>query len=159
MLGFARNFPALRRRVSRLLGEPGFGKERVLACSVSMLDHGLFRVGGEEYTDENGSYGLATLERRHVRLDTNRTLSFEYVGKAGQQRANEIRDLRIYAAVSELKLVRRRDPRLLAYRDAGGWCDAHAGAINEFIKEVMGAEHSAKDFRTWHANVLAATVS
>jgi DNA topoisomerase I len=124
-----------------------------------MLDHGLFRVGGEEYTDENGSYGLATLERRHVRLDTNRTLSFEYVGKAGQQRANEIRDLRIYAAVSELKLVRRRDPRLLAYRDAGGWCDAHAGAINEFIKEVMGAEHSAKDFRTWHANVLAATVS
>jgi DNA topoisomerase IB len=89
-------------------------------------------------------------------VDGPRTLRFDYVGKSGKRLEHEISDPLIAATVSELKHRRRRSPRLLAYRDEEGWRDVHADDVNRFIKQLMGADYSAKDFRTWHGTVLAA---
>ena len=143
MLVFARALPRLRKVAAADLAEEG--RRRELACAVRLLDRGFFRVGGEEYADEHGSYGLATLEKRHVRLDGDGVLVFDYIAKSGKRRLQAIVDPDVYEVVESLK--QRRGKRLFSIRSAD---------INAYIKEVTGGDFSAKDFRTWHATVLAA---
>ena len=155
MLAFARCLPGLRSAVAASLEEPVLGKERVLACAVRLLDLGFFRVGGEEYAEGNGSYGLATLEKRHVRLLPEDRLVFDYIAKSGKRRLQGIVDPLVYETAAQLKRRRAGGPAFLAYRD-NRWVDVRSGEINDFIKELTGPDFSAKDFRTWHATVLAA---
>jgi DNA topoisomerase IB len=153
VLDFARSLPGLRRLVAREIALPGLGRERVLACAVRLLDVGFFRIGSTEYV-ENGSFGLATLERRHVRLEHN-CVTFSYPAKGRRRRDLRVRDEDIYAVVRGL-LRRRSGRELLAYRNGRGWVDLRSVDINDYIKAHAGPGYSAKDFRTWHATVLAA---
>jgi DNA topoisomerase I len=156
MLAWARALPRLRRRLARDLCRPDVDRERVLAAAVRLLELGLFRVGGEAYAEENGSYGLATLRKGHVRVQ-GPALRFSYPGKSGQQRRVVIRDPRVAAVVRALKRRRGGGPELLAYKDERGrWVDVTAADINAYIRDALGPEFSAKDFRTWTATVLAA---
>jgi DNA topoisomerase-1 len=143
MLLFARALPGLRAVAAKQLKSKG--PELELACAVRLLDLGFFRVGGEEYVEENGSYGLATLERRHVEVAAGGVLVFDYPAKSGRRRVQMIVDPEVYEVVVALK--RRRHPTLL---------DVRSSEINAYIKEHAGEEFSAKDFRTWNATVLAA---
>jgi DNA topoisomerase-1 len=155
MLAFARGLPDLRAAVDERLAGKDLTKDRVLACAVRLLDLGFFRVGGERYVDENGSYGLATLEKRHVRLMADNVLVFDYPAKGGKRRVQAIVDSRLYETAAALKRRRGRSNAFLAYRN-GNWVDVQSTEINAFIKELAGQSFSAKDFRTWHATVLAA---
>jgi DNA topoisomerase IB len=155
MLDFARALPALRRTAAQHLEATELNRDRVLACAVRLLDRGFFRVGGEEYAEGNGSYGLATLEKRHVRLDDDGVLVFDYRAKSGKRRAQAIVDPAVYEVVSELKARRGGGSALLAYK-APRWVDVRSAEINAYVKEGTGGDFSAKDFRTWHATVLAA---
>lgn len=83
MLRFARALPSVRRMVRRQLSADGVGRERVLACAVRLLDLGFFRIGSEEYAEDNGTYGLATMRREHVRLHRD-VVTFDYPSKGGQ---------------------------------------------------------------------------
>jgi DNA topoisomerase IB len=155
MLAFARGLPALREQVAGELAGSGLTKDRVLACAVRLLDRGFFRIGGEAYAEENGSFGLATLERRHVKLEGGDTLVFEYLAKAGKLREQAIVDPLAYQVAAELTRRRGGGDEFLAYRN-GDWVDVRSTDINAFIKRLMGEAFSAKDFRTWHGTVLAA---
>jgi DNA topoisomerase-1 len=155
MLRFAEALPAGRRKVSRLLGEADLSRDRVLAFAVALLDRGLFRVGGERYASDNGSHGLATLERRHVALGGRSAVSFAFEGKSGQFHEFEVRGRSLRRVAGELLETRRRG-RFLAYRNGGHWHEVRAEDVNAFLKGLVGEEFSAKNFRTWHATVLAA---
>jgi DNA topoisomerase-1 len=155
MTAFGRALPALRASVTAYLEEPSLAKERVLACAVRLLDLGFFRIGGEEYADHNGSYGLATLEKRHVTLSRDGALIFDYVAKSGKRRVQGVVDPQAYQVALELKRRRSGGDAFLAYRN-GVWVNVHSNDINAFIKHLAGDDFSAKDFRTWHATVLAA---
>ena len=85
MVAFSKRLPRLRREVDRLVRRRDLSRDRVLAFAVGLLDDGLFRIGGDEYADGNGSYGLATLQRQHVQLDGGGTLLFDYEGKGGKR--------------------------------------------------------------------------
>jgi DNA topoisomerase-1 len=143
MISFARSLPRLRKIAAADLGEGG--RRRELACAVRLLDRGFFRVGGEEYADENGSFGLATLEKSHVELAGDGVLAFDYPAKSGKRRLQAVVDPEVYDVVASLK--RRRGKRLFSIRSAD---------INAYIKDATGGDFSAKDFRTWHGTVLAA---
>ncbi len=145
----------MRKRVAGKLHGDAMSQERVLACALRLLDRGFFRIGGEEYAEQNGSFGLATLERRHVRIDGG-VLIFEYDGKTGERQEHAVVDPGVERVATELKRRRGGSPSLLAYKDGRQWVDVRSDEINTFIKQVMGSEFSAKDFRTWHATVLAA---
>jgi DNA topoisomerase IB len=123
---------------------------------VRLLDRGFFRVGGEQYAEENETYGLATMLKRHVRLEERNVLVFDYVAKSGKRRLQSIVDPDVYRLVSELKGRRGGGPELLAYRDGRRWRDVRSSDINEHVKELAQGDFSAKDFRTWNATVLAA---
>jgi DNA topoisomerase IB len=155
ILEFARRLPRLRRRVDRDLRRPGLDRERVLACAARLLDLGFFRVGSDDYADDNGSYGLATILKRHVSVD-DRTLRFDYPAKSRQRRLQVITDPTTAAIARELKRRRGGGDRLLAYRQGRGWTELRSDDINDYLKLHLGEQFSAKDFRTWNATVLAA---
>jgi DNA topoisomerase IB len=157
MVAFAHDLPALRERVERDLeaGEEPT-RERVLACALRLLDRGFFRIGTEEYSERNDSYGLATMRREHVRLEPPATMVFDFPAKSGKRRVQGVVDPQVFELVATLKRRRGGGPELLAYKQSGRWRDVGSGEINAYIKEATGGDHSAKDFRTWTATVLAA---
>jgi DNA topoisomerase IB len=152
---FAKALPRMRDRVAADLDQRGLVRERVLACAVRLLDLGFFRIGTERYTEENETFGLATLRKRHVKFERGHAV-FDYTAKGAQRHRQEIADER---AVRTLKALARRSGgghELLAYRDGRGWTDVRSTEINDYLRELSGSDFSAKDFRTWNATVLAA---
>jgi DNA topoisomerase-1 len=116
-------------------------------------------VGSEQYAEENGTFGLATLRRDHVHVRGERTF-FSYTAKGGIEREVELTDRPTATVVRQL-LERPADAGedLLAYQlDDGTWRDVTSDEINAYLKEISGAEITAKDFRTWNATVLMAAV-
>jgi DNA topoisomerase IB len=156
MLDFARALPGLRRRVIELVSGDGLGRDRVLACAVRLLDLGFFRIGSDSYAEENQTYGLATMQKRHARVRDS-TVSFDFVAKGNKRRLQSIVDADVASIIRALKSRRGGGDDLLAYRDPRRrWVDVHSDDINEFVREIGGLSCSAKDFRTWNATVLAA---
>ncbi len=154
MTRFARALPGLREAAARDLRRRGLGRERVLACAVRLLDRGFFRIGTEGYAAENGSYGLATMKRRHVTLESDGSVRFDYRSKGGRRRVQSVVDPAVFRVVQAL-LRRRTGTELLAYRSGRSWVDVTSDDINAYLKDVTEDTFSAKDFRTWNATVLA----
>ena len=157
MTEFARCLPKLRGRVERDLRKRSISRERVLACALRLLDRGFFRIGSEGYAEENETYGLATMRKRHVSIEGDSVI-FDYEAKGGKRRVQTVGDRAISGLVRKLRSRRGGGHELLAYRDEGSWRDIRSNDINDYIKETIGEQHSAKDFRTWNATVLAAVV-
>jgi DNA topoisomerase I len=156
MGAFAKRLPRMRRRLDAALGEDGLGRERVLACSVRLLDLGFFRIGSETYAQRNESYGLATMRKEHVSLPAPDVVLFDYPAKHGRRRVQRVVDPVCWEIVAALRRRRGGGEELLAYKEGRLWRDVRSWEINDFIKQTTGLDASAKDFRTWNATVLAA---
>jgi DNA topoisomerase-1 len=156
MLDFAAALPRLRRRVlARLRAGDEPDRERVLAGAVRLLDIGLFRIGGEQYADEDGGTGLATVLKEDVTFRGDDAV-FDYLGKSGIRRVQAIQDPPTIDLLRTLKRRRAGGDQLLAYRENRRWHPVRSDQISDFLKTAIGADYSAKDFRTWNATVLAA---
>ncbi|MFP5319599.1 MAG: DNA topoisomerase IB [Acidimicrobiia bacterium] len=155
MVAFARALPPMREYVAGHLGGDELTRERVLACATRLLDLGFFRIGTEDYAEENQTYGLATMHKQHVSIRGD-VVTFDYVAKAGKRRVQSVVDPEVVAVVQALKRRRGGSHELLAWKDGDRWVDVRSPDINAFVKECTGGEFTAKDFRTWHATVLAA---
>ena len=155
VLAFGAALPKVRAVVLRHLDGRTLSRDRVLAAAIRLVDLGFFRPGGDEYAVENGSYGLATIRPDHVTCRRNE-LVFDYIGKSAKHREQAVADERVCAVVRGLKRRRDGGDGLLAYRSGPRWHDVTAADINDYLREVAGDDFTAKDFRTWHATVLAA---
>jgi len=155
MREFASELPRLRRAVKKDLAREGMPRERALACAVRLLDLGFFRIGGEEYAETNGSYGVATVTREHVAIEGEEVV-FDFPAKSGQRRVQSIRDPEVKAAIEAMRRRRSGPDDLLVFRDDGTWRDVRSEDVNTYLREKAGEAFSAKDFRTWHGTVLAA---
>lgn len=156
MVVFAHALPALRKRVEADLAREDLSYDHVLAIAVRLLDRGFFRIGTEDYAVTNETYGLATMKKRHVRVDHD-TLFFDYPAKHGKRRVQAVIDPHLADDLYALKRRRGGGDELLAYKnERGRWVDVKSSDINAWLKEATGEDVSAKDFRTWGATVLAA---
>ncbi|MBV9001312.1 MAG: DNA topoisomerase IB [Solirubrobacterales bacterium] len=156
MIRFAELLPSLRRRLARTLqGAADPKRDVVLASAIRLLDIGMFRVGSEQYADEDSGIGLATVRKEHVRIHDG-AMEFDYPGKGGLRRRQVIEDPITIDLISALKRRRGGPDELMAYRDGRSWRDVRSDDINEYLKEQLGEDFSAKDFRTWNATVMAA---
>jgi DNA topoisomerase IB len=144
-----------RERVLLDLGSEGMPLERACACAVRLLDIGYFRIGNDVYADTNGSFGLTTLQREHVRRHQDR-LVFTFTGKSGVDHRIEIDDVSVTEAIEVMRRRRSGDRNLLAYLAGRRWKAMLPALVNEYVREVTGVDATAKDFRTWHATVIAA---
>lgn len=151
---FARALPKLRAQVEHDLGLRGVCKAKVLATAVRLLELTLIRIGNAVYAKQNRSYGLTTLHKRHLEMD-GAALTFEFRGKSGKDHSVSVRDRRLARVVRALEDLPGQ--QLFKYRDAeGGLCPVTSDDVNAYIREAMGDQFSAKDFRTWAGTVSAA---
>jgi DNA topoisomerase I len=157
MVSFGEQLPKLRRILKRDLGLPGLPREKVLAVVVSLLDATRVRVGNTEYARDNKSFGLTTLRNRHVSFIRDGRAVLNFRGKGGVQHEILIDDKRI------AKIVRRCQEipgqHLFQYiNDDGQRCPIDSGQVNDYLREAMGNDFTAKDFRTWGATLYAITL-
>lgn len=148
--------PEMRRQLAADLGGRGLQRDRVLALALHLLDLGYFRAGGEQYAEENNSFGIATLLCEHVTL-RRAAVEFDYPAKSGVRRTLVIDDPEVVKSVRALLRHPDRPDRLFACRSDAGWAEIHSDDLNVRFKELVGADYSVKDLRTWHGTVLAAS--
>jgi DNA topoisomerase-1 len=154
VLQFARALPGLRRAVQRDLAQPPLSRRRVLATVVRLLETTLIRVGNDEYARLNGSYGLTTLEDRHVDVNGSR-IAFRFRAKSGVYQKIDIEDQQLARSVRRCRDLPGQ--RLFQYLDeTGRRLTVESGDVNAYLRELTGRDFTAKDFRTWTATVLAA---
>jgi DNA topoisomerase I len=151
---FAQAIPKMRNTVSRHLRQTGLGRERVLACILRILSTCFMRPGSQVYASEHGSYGIATLRRKHVKVK-GELIEFDFPGKSGVRQYRQLRDRQVARVVrSTLKLP---GYNVFKYQnEEGKTVTVTRRHINEYIKEVMGQNFSAKDFRTWAGTLVCA---
>ena len=156
VLDVARRLPDARKQVEVNLDQKGWPRSRALALAFRLLDLAYFRAGNETYARTNGSYGLATLRREHVQVRSDKSVRFLYPAKSGQVRDVVVDDPEVARMVTALRRRGGGGQELLAWRDGSTWYDITSADVTAYIKSVLGDDASPKDFRTWHATVLAA---
>lgn len=155
ILEFAQALPKLRRQLDKDLRRKRLGKEKVLACIVRLIDEQYFRVGNDQYARENQSYGITTLQSKHVDVTTT-TVTFDFVGKSGQEHHKKVHDPQIARIIRQLDEMPGHE--IFRYQDENGVMhDLHSNDVNEYIKTYTGGNFTAKDFRTWGGTLLAAS--
>ena len=156
VLLMAARLPEVRERVDANLATGGLTRERVLSAAVRLLDLGFFRIGSEEYAEANHTYGLATLRKEHVTISRDGVITFDYPAKHSKQRIQTVADEAVCEVVAALKRRRGGGDELFVYRGPGReWVHLRSPEVNRYLHDQFGVETSAKDFRTWHATVLA----
>jgi len=151
---FAASLPLLRRQLKRDMARPGLPREKVLATIVSLLERTLIRIGNEDYAQANHSFGLTTLRNKHVRV-RGEELRFLFRGKSGKQWSLSLRDRRVARVLRSCQELPGQ--HLFEYREADGTVRAISSSdVNDYLRQISGAEISAKDFRTWAGTVKAA---
>ncbi|WP_421568302.1 DNA topoisomerase IB [Stenotrophomonas sp. PD6] len=154
VIAFGQALPALRRRRRRDLKLPGFPQDKVLAIVVALLAETLVRVGNPEYARDNRSYGLTTLRNRHLELVKGGRARMRFRGKSGQQQEVDIDDKRLVGLIKGCQQLPGQ--ALFQYRDDDGTLQpVDSGQVNAYLRDAMGADFSAKDFRTWGGTVAA----
>ena len=151
---FAKAIPTMRATVARHLRQPGLTRERVLAAVLRILSTCYMRPGSEVYASEHGSYGIATLRRKHVTVK-GETIEFDFPGKSGVRQQRQLRDRQVARVVRET--IKLPGYNVFKYENGDGKpVVVTRRHINEYIKEVMGSSFSAKDFRTWAGTLVCA---
>lgn len=154
LLKFAETLPAMRKIVSRDLRRPDLGRERVMASILRILSTCFMRPGSQVYASENGSYGLATLRPRHVQVRGD-VIEFNFRGKSGIEQQRQLKDRQVAKVVRALLRVPAKE--VFKYQNGDGqFVDVKRRHINDYIKEVLGSNFSAKDFRTWAGTLVCA---
>jgi len=153
IIRFAKALPKIRAVTEEHLKRPRMDREKVLACIVQLLDQAYFRVGNEVYAKENQSYGLTTIRSKHIEVDGD-TVVFDFIGKSGKEQIVEVTDHRI------ANIIRKLDDMpgfeiFRYYDDEGKLTNVKSEDVNEYIKQHMGEEFTAKDFRTWGGTLWA----
>jgi DNA topoisomerase I len=153
MLAFSEVLPGIRKRIERDLQLPGLPREKVLATVVRLLECTCIRVGNEEYAKSNRSFGLTTLQDRHVEISGS-NVRFEFKGKSGKMHQVDLNDRRLARIVQRCQALPGED--LFQYEDDDGVRQSiGSGDVNDYIREISGQEFTAKDFRTWAGTILA----
>lgn len=151
---FAERLPKLRKQVQKDLRRFRFDKRKVAAAAVSLMDQEYFRVGNHSYARSNKTYGLTTLRSKHLTVKGGKAI-FDFVGKSGQEHHKVVTDKQIANIVKKLDDMPGYE--LFRYYDKHGKLHNLTSAdVNEYIKQVMGSDYSAKDFRTWRGTLVAA---
>lgn len=154
IIDFGKKLPKLRRQIEKDFARKRFDKRKVLACAVMLMDETYFRVGNQKYAKEHEAYGLTTLRSKHITIGGD-TITFDFTGKSAQKQHRKVADRQLARALK--KLDDMPGYQLFRYYEDGQIRDLTSVDVNAYIKEIMGSDYTAKDFRTW-GGTLAASI-
>ncbi len=150
---FGEVLPEIRAKVQADLNIRGLKKEKITAAVIWLLENTLIRVGNERYAEDNKSYGLTTLQNKHVSVDGS-DIKFAFKGKSGVYHSVEIRNKKVANVIR--KCLELPEQQLFEYvAEDGERRDVTSDDVNEYLKSLTGEDITAKDFRTWGGTVFA----
>ena len=153
LIAFAHALPAIRKRTDADLRKRSLSREKVLAAIVQLLEKTAIRVGNEEYARQNETYGLTTMENRHVEVE-GKTVHFEFTGKSHKDHEIDLKDAKLAKVVEQLQDLPGQS--LFQFVDSDGQThNISSGDVNDYLHEIAGEHFTAKDFRTWAGTVAA----
>lgn len=153
MIAFGHALPKIRARVQHDLATPKLSKAKVLATITQLLEKTLIRIGNEEYSKANHSYGLTTMRNRHVDVEGSH-IKFHFKGKSGVRHSIDLNDRRLARILERLHELPGQE--LFQYLDDDGTLQSIDSAdVNDYLRDITGEGFTAKDFRTWAGTVLA----
>lgn len=154
IIKFAEALPKMRATVAAQLKQEGLGRERVMAAILRILSTCFMRPGSQVYASENGSFGIATLRPKHVKVKKD-VVEFDFPGKSGVQQSRQLKDHQVAKVVRSL--LKQPSREVFKYQNGNGeFVNVTRPHINNYIREVMGESFSAKDFRTWAGTLVCA---
>lgn len=153
MVDFSERLPAIRKKAHTDLEGKGWGKNKVVALIILLLDEYGIRIGNKEYEKQNESYGLTTLRRKHLVIADDE-LVFSFIGKSHKEQEVHIDDEELVPFIK--KAADLPGYEIFRYRDDNKeYHDVDSDDVNEYIADFMHPDFSSKDFRTWSANRIA----
>jgi DNA topoisomerase-1 len=153
---FGEYLPKLRAATNRDIALEGFPREKVLAVMMRLINSLYMRVGTEKSAHHYRTYGITTLQNKHLEIKRGGQLVFDFVGKSHVKHRKVMVDEELAAVMKELKELGGAR-KLFHYLDEDGKArPIKPGDINAYIKNVTSEEFSSKDFRTWGGTLLAA---
>jgi DNA topoisomerase-1 len=153
MKDFGKALSKFRKKVVQDIALKEWSKDKILALIILLLDETGIRIGNKQYANENGTFGLTTLRRKHVSFESNQVV-FEYKGKSNQLRHVEIDDSQLGKLIK--KSAELPGFEIFRYQDSDGkFQPVDSEDVNNYIHAYMGKKFSSKDFRTWVASRLA----
>lgn len=151
---FGESLPGIRKQVDTDLHKQGLSRERVLATIVRLLERTFIRIGNTEYAKSNKSFGLTTLQDRHVQI-AGANVVFKFRGKSGKSHEVRLTDKKLAQLIKRCRDVPGQD--LFQYFDESGIRHPlRSNDVNEYLRSIAESEFTAKDFRTWAGTLLAA---
>jgi DNA topoisomerase-1 len=151
---FAERLPDLRAAMAKHMDNDALDRNRVSAVATRLINHGWFRVGSERYVKESQTFGITTLRKGHVKVRGQR-IAFQFRTKHRAVVRTTLVDAELAEAMNEL-LALRGGPRLFRYEWEGSLCNLTGARLNEYVRDYLGDEFTAKDFRTWGGTLIAA---
>lgn len=153
MAGFAKALPEIRKRIQQDLRKQGWPREKVISLVINILDHTALRIGNKAYEQENGTYGLTTLRRKHLKVDGN-AIYFQFKAKGGIWRNTQIKGRKLTRLIRECSELPGHE--VFQYLDNEGKPHpVFSHDVNAYLQEITGGDYTAKDFRTWGGTVGA----
>lgn len=154
IIDFADQLEHMRRVTGQHLRKRKLDRNKVMATMLRLLESAFFRPGSDTYAKQNSTYGLTTLRHKHLTIDGNEII-FKYNGKSNQEQEKHIVDKRLAKIVEKIDALPGYE--VFKYLDEDdNIVDVKSDDLNAYIRDVMGEDFSAKDFRTWAGTIIAA---
>src|SRR5438067_3432010 len=154
LIRFAERLPDLRGAMAEHMDHDVLDRLRVSAIATRLINRGWFRVGSERYARESQTYGITTLRKGHVRVRGHR-IAFHFRTKHRAIVRTTLVDEELAEAVKEL-LALPGGSRLFRYEWESSLCNLTGARLNDYVRDHLGDEFTAKDFRTWGGTLIAA---
>jgi DNA topoisomerase-1 len=154
LIRFAERLPELRAAMAEHMEHDTLDRLHVSAIAMRLINAGWFRVGSERYAKESRTYGITTLRKSHVNVRGNK-IAFDFRGKHRTVVRTTLVDEELAASVKEL-LDLPGGRRLFRYEWDGGRCSLTGARLNDYVRDYLGEDFTAKDFRTWGGTLIAA---
>ncbi len=156
MLRFAQALPELRHACQAALARQHLDRDRVSACAVRITELGLFRIGNERYARDDHTYGVTSLEKRHIRVGPQQAV-FDYTAKFGKRRTVRIADRDVLHTLRALKTQgEAAAAQLFTYQQGERWHHLTPEELSAYVRQHAGGHFTVKEFRTWNATLLMA---
>lgn len=155
MVRFGHALPGMRRQINKFLNQEGYGREKVIAIALKLMDLHYLRIGNDFYLSENETYGLTTLRRKHFHQD-DVGVQISYKAKSNKYRNIDVTNRKLVKLLQEINELPGYE--VFRYKEGGAYYRIDSQDVNSFIRRISGEEFTAKDFRTWGGTVSAVEV-
>ena len=150
MIKFGESYKKILNQINRDLFNESDSKEKQIASVLKLVIDCSFRIGNDKYSKENNSYGVTTLENRHIKVNKD-TITIDFVGKKGVRNICKVKNKKLGKNLRTKKRTLNKNDRIFTYRIKNKYYNLKSSDVNKYLKKF--GNFTAKNFRTWGANL------